>query len=122
LLIGIGLGLAVAIFTILLNNYNNPFFVDRNPGAGVRIVLSEDVSFLNRAAMMRALAAVPAGSKVVIDATRAINIDLDVYEIIQEFRQRAIADNIDLTIEGLTGLRRSNDAMHRIAEMTRTAP
>jgi hypothetical protein len=59
---------------------------------------------------------------VVIDATRAINIDLDVYEIIQEFRQRAIADNIDLTIEGLTGLRRSNDAMHRIAEMTRTAP
>ncbi len=122
LLIGIGLGLVVAIFTILLNNYNNPFFVDRNPGAGVRIVLSEDVSFLNRAAMMRALAAVPAGSKVVIDATRAINIDLDVYEIIQEFRQRAIADNIDLTIEGLTGLRRSNDAMHRIAEMSQTAP
>jgi MFS superfamily sulfate permease-like transporter len=121
LLMGIGLGLAVAMFTILLNNYNNPFFVDRDPKAGVLIELSEDVSFLNRAAMMRALAAVPAGSKVVIDASRSVNIDHDVFEIIQDFKQRTSADNIDLTIKGLSGLRRSNDAMHRIAELAITA-
>jgi len=114
LLIGIGLGLAVAIFALLLNNYNNPFFVDRDPGAGICIVLSEDVSFLNRAAVMRALAAVPEGSRVVIDASRSVNIDHDVYEIIRDFEQRAVADNIDLTIKGLSGLRFDNDAMHRI--------
>lgn len=114
LLIGIGLGLAVAMFTILLNNYQNPFFVDRDPTAAVRIVLSEDVSFLNRAAIMRALAAVPAGGKVVIDASRSVSIDHDVFEIIQDFRQRAQAEKIDLVIEGLDGLRRENDAMHRI--------
>jgi MFS superfamily sulfate permease-like transporter len=114
LLIGIGLGLAVAIFALLLNNYNNPFFVDRDPGAGICIVLSEDVSFLNRAAVMRALAAVPEGSRVVIDASRSVNIDHDVYEIIRDFEQRAVADNIDLTIKGLSELRFDNDAMHRI--------
>jgi MFS superfamily sulfate permease-like transporter len=116
LLIGIGLGLAVAMFTILLNNYQNPFFVDRDPTAAVRIVLSEDVSFLNRAAVMRALAEVPAGAKVVIDASRSVSIDHDVFEIIQDFRQRAEAEKISVTIEGLDGLRRDNDAMHRISK------
>jgi MFS superfamily sulfate permease-like transporter len=118
LLIGIGLGMAVAFFVILLNNYNNPFFVDRDPSDAVRIELSEDVSFLNRAAVLRALAAIPAGSKVVIDASRSMNVDHDVYELIKDFEQRATADNIDLTIEGLGSLRRDNDAMHRIESAT----
>jgi MFS superfamily sulfate permease-like transporter len=119
LLIGIGLGLGVAFLFIVLNNYNNPFFVDRDPTDAVRIVLSEDVSFLNRAAVMRALAAVPAGAKVVIDASHSMNVDHDVYEIIKDFEQRAAAENIDLEIIGLSTLRRSNDAMHRIAEVRR---
>ena len=48
--------MVVAVFSILLTNYNNPFFVDRRSRARRgRITLSEDVSFLNRAAIMRAL-------------------------------------------------------------------
>jgi len=115
LLIGIGLGLAVAIFTILLNNYQHAFFVDRDPTGAVRVVLSEDVSFLNRVTVMRALAEVPAGARVVIDASRSMSIDHDVFEILQDFRQRAVVENIDVTLEGLDGLRRDNDAMHRIS-------
>ena len=115
LLIGIGLGLAVAIFTILLNNYQHAFFVDRDPTGAVRVVLSEHVSFLNRVTVMRALAEVPAGARVVIDASRSMSIDHDVFEILQDFRQRAVVENIDVTFEGLDGLRRDNDAMHRIS-------
>jgi MFS superfamily sulfate permease-like transporter len=117
LLVGIALGMAVAVFAILLTNYRNPFFLDRDPGEGVRITLSEDVSFLNRAAVMRALAAIPPGAKVVIDASRSMNIDHDVYEIIKDFEQRAALVGIDLTIDGLSTLRRSNDAMHRVQEV-----
>lgn len=119
LLIGIGLGLGVAIFFVLLNNYNNPFFVDRDPSDAVRIELSEDVSFLNRAAMLRALAAVPPGAKVVIDASHSMNVDLDVYEIIKDFEQRAALEDIDLELIGFSTLRRSNDAMHRITQVHR---
>ena len=43
-----------------------------------------------------------------------MNIDHDVYEIIKDFEQRAAATGIDLTIKGLSTLRRSNDAMHRV--------
>lgn len=117
LLVGIALGMTAAVFSILLTNYYNPFFVDRDPSEGVRIILSEDVSFLNRAAIMRVLAAIPPGAKVVIDATRSMNIDHDVYEILRDFEQRADRIGIDLTIEGLSTLRRSNDAMHRVADV-----
>jgi MFS superfamily sulfate permease-like transporter len=117
LLVGIGLGMAAAVFSILLTNYYNPFFLDRDPGDGVRITLSEDVSFLNRAAVMRALGAIRPGTKVVIDATRSMNIDHDVYEIVKDFEQRAATIGIDLTILGLSTLRRSNDAMHRVDEV-----
>ena len=117
LLVGIVFGMVAAVFSILLTNYYNPFFVDRDPGAGVRITLSEDVSFLNRAAVMRALAAIPPGTTVVIDATRSMNIDHDVYEILKDFEQRASATGINLTITGLSTLRRSNDAMHRVQEV-----
>lgn len=122
LLIGIGLGMAVAVFAILLTNYSNPFFVDRDPSDAVRIILSEDVSFLNRAAVMRALAAIPPGAKVVIDASRSMNVDHDVYEIIKDFEQRAALVGIDLTVDGLSTLRRSNDAMHRVQDIVTRDP
>jgi len=122
LLVGIALGMGAAVFALLLTNYNNPFFLDRDPGADVRLVLSEDVSFLNRAAIMRTLSAIKPGTRVVIDATRSMHVDLDVYEILRNFEQRAAAVGIDLTIEGLSTLRRENDAMHRVQEVVAREP
>lgn len=117
LLVGIGLGMAVAIFALLLTNYNNPFFLDQDPSANVRLVLSEDVSFLNRAAIMRTLSSITPGTKVVIDATRSMHIDLDVFEILKDFEQRAAGTGIDVTILGLNELRRKNDAMYRVQDV-----
>jgi MFS superfamily sulfate permease-like transporter len=122
LLVGIGLGMTAGVFALLLTDYNNPFFLDHDPSADIRLVLSEDVSFLNRAVIMRTLAAIKPGTRVVIDATRSMHIDLDVYEILKDFEQRAAATGIDLTIEGLSTLRRENDAMHRVQEVVAREP
>jgi len=122
LLVGILLGMAVAVFDILLNNYRNPYFADdrpHRPGELWRLELSEDVSFLNRAAIMRTLASIPPGSKVEIDARRSTNIDYDVYEILRDFEQRAEATDIDLTIKGLEGMRRDHDSMRRVERIVR---
>lgn len=122
LLIGIGLGMAVAIFFILLTNYRNPYFVENRPhkpGDLIRIQLSEDVSFLNRASIMRTLNNIPEGARVEIDATRCASIDMDVYEIIKEFEQRARDEGIDLQIRGLSSLRRDNDSMRRVDRVIR---
>lgn len=99
LLIGIGLGLVVAIFQILLNNFKRPFYFEPEnhlKNDEIRIELSEEVTFLNKAAILNTLKDLPENSKVIIDATRTQTIDYDVLEIFEDFKQNATFKNIDL--------------------------
>jgi MFS superfamily sulfate permease-like transporter len=117
LLIGIGLGMAVAVFYILLNNLKNPYFATEEPhaiGDPIRIKLSEDVSFLNKAAILETLDQIPENSKVEIDGTRSMHIDYDVYEIIRDYEEKAKMRNIELTLKGFGALRQENDSVKRV--------
>jgi MFS superfamily sulfate permease-like transporter len=92
LLFGIGLGLTVAILFILYNNYKKPFLFDSSKhfqDGKIHLELAEDVTFINKASIQRTLSRLPNGSKVVIDASKTVNMDLDVCEIIQEFLEGA---------------------------------
>ncbi|WP_207492635.1 SulP family inorganic anion transporter [Aridibaculum aurantiacum] len=100
LITGIMIGGAVAIFLILRDNYKTPFFLDRkdhHEGEKINLVLSEEVTFLNKASIMLTLDHVSPNSEVIIDASRCVNIDDDVLEIIQEFRSTAQYKNITIT-------------------------
>jgi MFS superfamily sulfate permease-like transporter len=88
LLKGVSLGLAVATVTILWRNYKTPFQYDprrAKPGMPIYLELGQDVTFLNKASIMRTLNELPQGARVVIDAGRSIDIDPDVREIIENF-------------------------------------
>jgi len=101
LLTGIGLGLAVAIFYVLYNNYKKPFLFETGKhmtDGTIRLELAEDVTFINKANIQRALTQIPNGAKVIIDASRSINIDYDVIEIIEEFETNASFRNIEVEI------------------------
>ena len=101
LLMGIGIGLAVAIFYVLYNNYKKPFIFesDKHLSDGtIRIELAEDVTFINKAGIQRALNQIPDDSKVIIDCSKSINIDQDVIEIINEFHSNALFRGIDLQV------------------------
>lgn len=92
LLIGIALGMGVAIFYILRNNYKKPYFFhpeEHLRGEVIRLELSEDVTFLNKAAILQTLNHLPDNSTVIIDATRTVMMDHDVREIIDDFHQNA---------------------------------
>ena len=101
LLMGIGIGLAVAIFYVLYNNYKKPFLFrseeDVKDGV-IRLALAEDVTFINKASIQRTLSQIPDGAKVIIDASKSINIDQDVVEIIEEFKTNAEYRDIDLEL------------------------
>ena len=104
LLVGIGVGLCVAVFFILRNNYKSPYFFHRDrhaAGETIKIVLSEDVSFLNKASILLTLKKLPVNSKVLIDATHSINIDYDVIDIINDFRETAKHRGIEVELIGL---------------------
>ena len=49
------------------------------------MVLSEEVSFLNKANIKESLEAVPKNSSIIIDATNSTYIDFDVLQGIKEF-------------------------------------
>lgn len=123
LLMGIGLGLVVAVFYILLNNFKRPFFFNPENHLSddvIRIELSEEVTFLNKAAILNTLKGIPENSKVVIDASRTESIDHDVVEIFEDFKQNAAYNDISLTFVGFDKKTKGNPA--RMFEEAVTKP
>ena len=103
LLRGVALGMAVAFIHILWKNYKVPFHYDPEyykPGMPVHIELSEDVTFLNKAAIKRTLAVLPDNSKLVLDACRNVALHPDVDEIITEFCEFSIERGITCELIG----------------------
>jgi MFS superfamily sulfate permease-like transporter len=104
LLTGIALGMAVAIIVLLRRNYQNSHFLhlqenDSKTGQHrVHIRLSEEVTFLNKGAIIRELSIVPNDSVVVIDTSKCVDIDHDVLEVIEDFRVNAKDRNIQLEV------------------------
>ena len=90
LLIGVIIGLVVAISFILASNIRHPLrrFIEKQVGSEVlRIELANQVSFLNCAALNRTLGEVPRGGHVLLDARNTDYIDTDVLELIHEFER-----------------------------------
>ncbi|MFM2017086.1 MAG: hypothetical protein RL007_742 [Bacteroidota bacterium] len=100
LLKGIGIGMVFAIFYILRRNFRTSYFYHKNEvheGEPIRIRLSEEVTFLNKASIQLMLDELPENSQVVIDGTNSVNIDYDVLEILTNFSQHGAKEkNITL--------------------------
>ncbi|TRX72323.1 SulP family inorganic anion transporter [Carboxylicivirga sp. M1479] len=117
LLVGIILGLVVAVMYILYNNYKKPFLFETDKHLKekeLHLELAEDVTFINKASILNTLGQVPNGSKVVINATRSVNICQDVIEIIDEFETSA--KYRDITVEILKRERRGVENQRKVAE------
>ncbi|NJN26229.1 MAG: SulP family inorganic anion transporter [Cyclobacteriaceae bacterium] len=111
LLVGISLGLVSGIMYILWNNYRVPYHFDYHDyvvGQPIKIQLSEDVSFLNKAGIMNTLNHLPENSEVIIDASRANNIHVDILEIIHDFGKTAVSRNIKMELIGFNGDKKKN--------------
>ncbi len=101
LLMGIGLGMVVAIFYILYKNYQKPYLLDVTEGPNgkvIRLELSEDVTFLNKANILKTLDQMPNNTKVIIDASRCVEIEHDVNEIIEDFVEGAKYRDIEVEV------------------------
>ena len=113
LLMGIGIGLVVAVFYILHNNYKKPFLFESEKhlkDGAIRLELAEDVTFINKASIQRTLSQIPDGSKVIIDASKSIHIDQDVVEIIEEFKTNAEYRDIELELIEFNSINIKNQA------------
>jgi carbonic anhydrase/SulP family sulfate permease len=90
LLVGILIGLAISTAFILQSSFRHPFrtHLEKHVGGDVtRVELSEQISFLNKAALQRALRAFAPGQHVLLDARSTAFMDPDVEDVLQEFAQ-----------------------------------
>lgn len=104
LLVGILIGLAVGAFFLLRDDYSHAYSYELEESADhqrVRLTLAEQVTFLNKARINKALHALLPGSTVTVDATRSKHIDHDVIELLHEFEQNARARGISLRLIGI---------------------
>ncbi|WP_051291202.1 SulP family inorganic anion transporter [Pedobacter glucosidilyticus] len=101
LLTGVAVGMLIGVFYLLRANMRNPYFYKLEKDGKqktLRLKLSEEVSFLNKGAILYTLTHIPKGAKVVIDGTNSKYIDRDVLEIIENFHEHAYAKQIDVEL------------------------
>jgi len=99
LLTGIIAGMIMGGFYALRHSYRNSHYmkeiVTHEKGMNTyHLVLAEEVSFFNKASVIRELEAVPNDSKVIIDCTNSKSIDYDVVELIKNYESNAKTRNI----------------------------
>ncbi|OWK97646.1 SulP family inorganic anion transporter [Kaistella haifensis DSM 19056] len=104
LLKGVGIGLLISVFYILQGNMKRAYYLSRedlDDADDITIKLSEEVSFLNKAAIKKTLKNVKPNSKVCIDASSTSYIATDILEMIQDFANiRAKEDDIEVQLIG----------------------
>ena len=103
LLRGIGLGLAVGLVFILVQHLRQPVLARVSPPGAVltRYELPDQVTFLSKASLARALEALPPGARVEIDGRKTRRFDYDAVEVLLEFRPRARERGIDYRLVGV---------------------
>lgn len=99
LLKGIIVGILFGIFYTLRHSYRNSHHmketISTEEGQEIHhLVLAEEVSFFNKANVIKELDEIPANSKVIIDCSKSKSIAYDVVEIIQNYKSNAKTKNI----------------------------
>ncbi len=104
LLTGIAIGMAVGVFSILRNNYLNPYSfatTEETQDKTFTLKLSEEVTFLNKGSVLKYFKSIPNGAHITIDARQSRYIDFDVKEIIRDFSVNAKEREIEVEVLGL---------------------
>lgn len=99
LLKGITIGILFGIFYTLRHSYRNSHYmkeaITTEEGQQVhQLVLAEEVSFFNKANVIKELDQIPANSKVIIDFSNSKSVAHDVLELIANYEINAKTKNI----------------------------
>jgi carbonic anhydrase/SulP family sulfate permease len=104
LLVGIMIGLVFSVLFILRSNMRAPLrcVMERHVGGEVlHVKLANQVSFLNRVALLRTLEEVPPGGNLLIDASESDYLDPDARELLREMRDEiGPARGIQISLTG----------------------
>lgn len=125
LLIGIGLGLLVGITVILIKSYQNSHFLHiEDPSEGkkrIKMTLAEEVTFINKGAILHELDTIPEDSTLELDVTKTRYLDNDVIEIMDDFSIKAKTKNIEVLIVSERGFFENPESISSILQNQKSA-
>jgi MFS superfamily sulfate permease-like transporter len=96
LLIGVLIGVVFGVIFVIRTNHHSAFTLVHQDSMYL-LRFNKDASFVNKTELKDKLASLPAQSSVIIDGTKAIYIDSDLYDVIADFREGA--QHKQITIE-----------------------
>ena len=100
LLKGIAIGLLLGVFFVIRSNQHAAITVVSD-GEDWLLRFNKDISFVNKAELKRSLRGVPDGAHLIVDGTRALYIDVDIYETLKKFETAASFRNIQIEYHNL---------------------
>lgn len=103
LLIGVLVGLVFAVGFILNSNLRRPLrqVLEKHTGGDIlHIELAEQVSFLNRPVIERALRGAAPGTQILLDASNSDYIDPDILAMIREFVKKSSIHQVQVSLRG----------------------
>ncbi|GHN01006.1 membrane protein [Cytophagales bacterium WSM2-2] len=100
LLQGVIAGILTSVFFILKTNFHEAMIMVTDK-RNYLLVLTKDVSFLNKSSLRYKFQLIPAGSKVLIDGSQAQFIDNDIREAIIDFIEFSKTKNINVELKSI---------------------
>ena len=104
LLIGVSIGLLIALFFIIRNNFKTEYKITKQKKFDIEtniIKLNSNVTFLNKVQLRKSLDEIPEYSILVIDGSDCNFVDYDILEIISEYHNKAHDRHIELKLIGI---------------------
>jgi MFS superfamily sulfate permease-like transporter len=96
LLKGVIVGLVTGIFFVIRANHHQAITVVSQERFHL-MRFNKDVSFVNKNELRTKLRKIPAGSHLIIDGTRALYVDHDIQEVVEDYKK--LAPYRDITLE-----------------------
>ncbi|MBN9663054.1 MAG: SulP family inorganic anion transporter [Acidobacteria bacterium] len=104
LLKGVLIGMAFGLFFVIHSNHHKAFVLVKQDNWYL-IRFTKDTTFVNKAELKTVLRSIPDGASLQIDATRAIYIDRDIFEVVADFEKSAAYKNIDIEYRNFASAR-----------------
>ena len=108
LLWGIALGLSVGIVVILIKSFQNSHFLHKedmsNGKSKMKMTLAEEVTFINKGAILKELDSLPENSYLELDIRKTRFLDHDIIEILEDFAFKAQERHIDIKLVSERGV------------------
>jgi MFS superfamily sulfate permease-like transporter len=104
LLTGVIIGLGIGVFFVMRINSRAAITVVSEKNYFL-LRFNKDINFIHKAELKEKLARIPDGATLIIDGTRALHLDRDTFDVLDDFKQTARFKDITVELKNLRGKR-----------------